>query len=230
MRILYTLIFSFVCLFSVDAQVLIEPEALDLVMNEKSNFTYDIVVANKGNEDLLLYWRVNKSNDIPAEWKTTVCDLNLCYDENADKSFANRPNLIKKGTSSVITLKIDPNGTKGSTNLSFQLFTDEENNNLVAQTSPNSVVTADALLSTKGEGIIDELMLFPNPAENFFAIQNDKDVRWVNIYNIIGKLVRSDLHYVGQSHNISSLDKGIYLVRLLDQNKQSLKAIRLSKR
>ena len=50
------------------------------------------------------------------------------------------------------------------------------------------------------------------------------------IYNIIGKEVKAYIHAVGNGYEINDLRKGIYVVRLFDQQGKILKVLRLNKK
>lgn len=200
------------------------------MLSENSNYTYNLIISNNGATDASVHWKLNKKADFPSEWRTTVCDLNLCYDENVDLSFQNRPNTIKANTSSIFTIKLDPNKKKASTNLSFGLYSDANHTNLLASTSSTSIVTADVLLSNSERGSADDFMIYPNPCQDYFAIRNDDGVSKISIFSIIGKEVRKENHSRNQTHDISDLPKGIYLVRLMNSGNKILKTIRVSKR
>ncbi len=73
-------------------------------------------------------------------------------------------------------------------------------------------------------------LIYPNPTHDSFSIKNDTKVSEISVFNIIGKLVLSETHVQGVSHNVSELKKGIYLVRLLDEDDEIIKVIRLTKK
>ena len=79
-------------------------------------------------------------------------------------------------------------------------------------------------------GEIVEPGIFPNPTEDVFKISNDAQVKKVAIYNIVGKEIKSMEHYPGAEHNISSLKKGVYLLRMLNDRGKAVKVMRLNKR
>ena len=76
---------------------------------------------------------------------------------------------------------------------------------------------------------VKQLKIYPNPTSDFIQIANDNDVAKVAIYNIVGRNLKTSTHFSGKSHDVSTLQKGIYLVRLFDQNDKVLSVFRLNK-
>ena len=74
-----------------------------------------------------------------------------------------------------------------------------------------------------------QIKIYPNPSTDFIQIANDNNVSKIAIYNIVGKNLNTSSHYEGKSHDVSSLQKGIYLIRLFDENEKVLSVLRLKK-
>ena len=60
------------------------------------------------------------------------------------------------------------------------------------------------------------IVIYPNPTFDTFEVTEDSNVKSIAIYNIIGKEVLTVSHTTGQFHDVSFLNEGIYLVRMLD--------------
>ena len=60
----------------------------------------------------------------------------------------------------------------------------------------------------------NNLTVYPNPTADYFSINNVKDVVSVKIYDLSGKVVKSQLESVNDKFDISSLEKGIYTVSI----------------
>lgn len=72
-----------------------------------------------------------------------------------------------------------------------------------------------------------ELSIYPNPTTDFFGIKHDSSVKKVIVYNWIGKKIQSFDHRKGNMYNVESLDKGIYIIRLFDEQDNLAKVLRL---
>jgi hypothetical protein len=228
-----TRIFTYLFLLAASyafAQITIEPASLEVKINETKTHIFNMVVTNKSAKDIDIFWILQKGTDFPASWKTVMCDAQLCYDENADKIDPRRPNRIKPGENLIIKLDFIPGGFKGSSTMQVRLYDDKDFKNLVAQTKPNAVVVADAVSSTLEKGSNDDLLLYPNPTENFFYVNSDQFVSKLVYYNILSKEIRSEYHAKGQAHDITDLNKGVYFIRMLDNKGKVLKSVRLNKR
>ncbi|WP_379966995.1 choice-of-anchor J domain-containing protein [Epilithonimonas sp. UC225_85] len=59
-----------------------------------------------------------------------------------------------------------------------------------------------------------DLTLYPNPATDFFTINNATDVVSVKIYDFSGKVVKTQLESIDNKFDVSNLEKGIYTVSI----------------
>ena len=74
------------------------------------------------------------------------------------------------------------------------------------------------------------ITLYPNPADDFFSIMtSEPNIAFVTIHNIVGKKVKTIKAKADQNYDIQGLRRGIYIVRVYDNNDKMLKALRLSK-
>jgi hypothetical protein len=68
---------------------------------------------------------------------------------------------------------------------------------------------------------IDILKISPNPTSNNLNIKSSKSINSISIFNTLGKKVFATKFYQKEI-NISHLTKGIYMVRILFQDKKSV--------
>lgn len=83
-----------------------------------------------------------------------------------------------------------------------------------------------AKIETSKDSKVD-LSIYPNPTTDFFSVKNDSKVNQLVLYNWIGKRIESFTHYKGRIYDVEDLEKGIYIVRLFDQNNKVVKVLRL---
>ncbi len=91
--------------------------------------------------------------------------------------------------------------------------------NLLGATSSETYTTNSGCVSTAidNDKLIDEQLVFPNPALNFINLVSD--VREVQIFNVGGNLVKKEQPN-NNTVDISDLSAGIYLIKLsLDNNR-----------
>ncbi len=72
-----------------------------------------------------------------------------------------------------------------------------------------------------------EVSIYPNPASESFKLTCPIPISKVEIYNMIGKKVKSLLNKNLNYFDVSDLRNGIYLIRVLDSNYKSIKVLRL---
>ncbi len=108
------------------------------------------------------------------------------------------------------------------------IVTDQNGNQSVCE----AIVTVEQGLSLI-DNSLNEVYLFPNPAENMVTINNIYSDANISVYDILGKHYRlnkiNSLENNSISINISTLDTGIYFIRLEDINTGQLKILKISK-
>ena len=73
-------------------------------------------------------------------------------------------------------------------------------------------------LSTTKYDDLKKVSLYPNPSKNYFKINSN--TKTVEVFSITGQLVKSfDKKSSEYEFNISDLNKGIYMVKILNQDK-----------
>ena len=175
----------------------------------------------------LFFWNINRGT-VPQEWEFFICDKNQCYTTTVLSCPCSKPNELNPGEELKLELHIGPNGVSGSGVLGLEIMTDCEGTNIVDDIPVTYNVEETS--STHLENINNKISIYPNPVNDYFNISDDNDVDEISIFNIVGKKIISLDHAPGQSHDISKLQKGLYLVRLIDDSQNILKAIRLTKK
>ncbi len=211
--------------FGAIAQIEINPASLVLEAEGTDQIYMDILITNNTNESVEVFWSYEPAANYPENWRTQICDIQLCYAWDAFSSSANLPNTIDAGQEVKFTIKvrnvIDGLPITGSSYGILRLFDDSDKTNEVAATTG---VTATNDLE------LDNLVIYPNPTTESFQLKNDGSVSSISIYNIVGRLVKTFNHSNGMIHNVTSLRTGMYLVRLENREGDVLKSMRLSKK
>ena len=109
------------------------------------------------------------------------------------------------------------------------IVTDQNGNQSVCE----AIVTVEQGLSMI-DNSLNEVYLFPNPAENTVTINNIYSDANISVYDILGKHYRlnkiNSLENNSTPINISTLDTGIYFIRIQDINSGQFKILRLIKK
>lgn len=227
MRNLYIFLLSLTVSFT-NAQLSLNPTSLSVNISENSDHLFNVTISNSSNSDVTTWWKLKKNSGFPGAWSTTVCDFFTCYQPNFDECPANKGNLIPANGSVSFQVHFYPNGVTGSSGMALQLFSDKSFKTMITETDPSALLQAGTT-STSNLSTTD-LKVFPNPTDDYFIVRNDNNVAKVGLYNIVGKEVFTYKHNAGTSYDVADLNKGVYIVRLMDVKGKVLKSIRLSKR
>lgn len=223
------IVLSFFSLLMVSAGVFAQVEftsgPIILEANLEDQIFEDILITNNTSETMEIYWEYEPGEDYPENWRTQLCDLNLCYLWDAFSSSPSLPNVIEPGQEVLFTIKVkhivEGELVSGSSCGVLRLYNDADKTNEVAA----------SLCTTSTDDVnLEDLVIYPNPTTETFQIKNDGLVASISLYNIVGRLVQSFNHSDGMIHDVASLRSGMYLVRLEDKNGDVLKSMRLSKR
>jgi len=81
------------------------------------------------------------------------------------------------------------------------------------------------------EGDGKKISVYPNPASEYFMLKNSENVATVIVYNILGRqMKRYKVNSTNDRFTISDLPKGMYVVRLMNENNDVLQTLRMNKR
>jgi len=99
---------------------------------------------------------------------------------------------------------------------------------LDAKPEPFSLPAKYSLL-IRGD-LVPDIRVSPNPATDYFVVSGTTSFRKIQVYNIIGKEVKTFTASTDNEYDIENLPAGIYILRFLDNSNQLIKAIKLYKR
>jgi len=154
----------------------------------------------------------------PEEWESWVCTVpgncGLPWTESLDFEMA-------PGETGEFQYHVRDKGMVGTG--SFTVFVINNANDDTLQTV---TITADLMPLSSNEIEEAQITMYPNPATDFFQLENAQIVDQVLVYNILGKEVKS-FGANETSYFVGDLPKGIYLVKLTDEDSDSTKTLKL---
>ena len=228
---LSTLLFAFLLTVSGFAQDL-EFEATGFVSGDSGTLDYTFTITNTGTEDARFFWEIDRPADMPRDWQFSICDSNVCYPLGTESPTCDDSGINFIGAGQSITyykVGIKVSEDIGEFDVVFRIIDD------CAVTDPVNlgeiVITFNALPPSNVSDLEfnEDIVLYPNPTVDRFQINQDQNVSNIAVFNIVGKQIMNQSHRKGQSHDVSDLENGFYLVRMLDRNNNTLKVIRLTK-
>ncbi len=205
-----------------------EPAASDDTSSNKVQL--DLSITNDLAAEQAIFWNIDRETPvnggdlIPSEWEFQVCDKNTCYISGLESCPTSSPVNFTANETFTFNIYINPHGVAGTGSFWFHL------------TSADGAILASApvLFDISGVSSTDDIaarkmQIFPNPTSDFIQITNDNEVSKVAIFNIVGKNIKTASHFSGKSHDVSTLQKGMYLVRIFDENEKVLSVFRMNK-
>lgn len=193
-------------------------------------FVYDTdihVIANVRNvsqQAVDVLWRQN-AIEKPVRWRTWVCGPQGC-DNVTYTSDKSQSVTLEPGQTMQFEVHVNPNRTAGLAQLNYELI-DKSNPEHILGTIETTFETTSV---TPREDAVAGLRVFPNPAVSYFRIYQDDLVDKIIVYDLAGKPVLNYTANMEGQYDVSALQPGLYLVRLLTSDKSVLKTVRLSKR
>ena len=222
MKLITTLLFTIFISATLSAQIIIDP---DVIMLEATTEGVEVKidVTNSTGEFTEVYWKFDKGETFPEEWLLNICDARTCYTEVDDghHSNINLPNLLDPNETMVFKFIVTANDIDETSFVILHLYSDSKFENEVAVSKP--------LVTSVSNEIFEDIVIYPNPASDYFQIKNDAQVKSLKVASITGQILLSENHTEGKMHSISDLAKGVYFVVLRDGNEDKLKTLRLIK-
>lgn len=182
-----------------------------------------VSLENHNRSPLRLAWRI-ETVDIPDNWARSFCDID-CHTALETSGFFTLPN---QGTD--LRLNFRPNGRPGFGRIEVVIYEPQDSTRtavrLVFNASAQRLVTTRSFANTSAS-----VMIYPNPATEYIRIDDEQgQVKRLDIFNLLGKKVTSyEVQGESEKYNVSRLQKGVYLVRMIDGNGKVLRTQRINK-
>ncbi|MFL0353566.1 spondin domain-containing protein [Xanthomarina sp. GH4-25] len=157
------------------------------------------------------------------DWMVAIHDLELLESTGNWKSSINIPMtyVYDAGTDT----GTDYTSGNADSNLPISVF---NMSNSIAPFNGNAIgnieITLTNVLGINHENSSANMKLFPNPSQGYVTITNSTNLETIEIYNILGKIVQETpiTNTSKVQLDLSNLQKGLYLVKLKNINKNSV--------
>lgn len=227
------LLFQFLLLSSLalSAQISFSPEAPEGSGDaDVDKVLIYIDITNDLNENQATFWYIDRDtlteheHLVPSEWEFQVCDINTCYMWGREDCPEDRPAIFDANQTWPYEFKMRPNGVAGTGDVVFNIT--DADGNIIASIPVHYDITSTTSTKNIEE---NQLRIYPNPSSDFIQIENDLEVSAISFHNIIGKKISFAKHSVGDLHDVSGFQDGIYLVRVFDKNGDVITVSRFTK-
>jgi hypothetical protein len=181
------------------------------------------ILRNTASQTKRLVWQRNIVN-MTNGWQALVCDINQCWTSAVSIS-PDTIVLAPNGTSN-LDVYIRPNHISGAATIELKVTEVGNTTNTLTGRYLFSPTTGLRDYSKGSTGI----SIYPNPTTDYFMLSDHNDlIDKVVIYNIIGRQVKSYKAVDNFKYMIYDLPEGIYIIRLLNGQGNTVKTIRLNK-
>ncbi|MCL2650245.1 MAG: C10 family peptidase [Candidatus Azobacteroides sp.] len=153
-------------------------------------------------------------------------------DFDTDYTLLSSSSVIGKGTSSVYDagaipdisfvtkdLAGNPRINTGSNNAKLRLSSGVGTVDLGAYQFVSTIVT-----SVESPMMQEAIALYPNPVHNVLYIQSESSIEKVTVLDITGRNIQQ-INVSGQHVDVSSLDKGVYLIKIITDRGESIRKV-----
>lgn len=174
---------------------------------------------NLSDKDLTLVWK-RVGNKLAKGWNSSVCDKSACWDhKTTTKSF-----VLPVGKVEKLDVHFYPNNLIGSGQVEILVWVDDDSINTVTTLFYKATAASPSRITSSFKNF--EVSIYPNPVKDNLFVNGlpEKQNFKVELYTLLGNRV---LSYSLQSQNtqlgvhqidMQSLPKGVYMLRILDQN------------
>lgn len=153
--------------------------------------------------------------EFKIQWNNTLTRWEFLADEG-NGTFTS-PYLIYYNSTSNNSLPLPPNNSVGTWIENAAVTTGACGGNL---TAANSTMTGDVQTTTlaTSEFTKNKIQIFPNPVSDFIRISGMTNGRTIEIYNVDGRLVKSEIF--DSKIDVSQLSSGVYVLRITTKDLQ----------
>ncbi|MCP4443347.1 MAG: T9SS type A sorting domain-containing protein [Aureispira sp.] len=225
MRNLYVLLLCCTMVFTAQAQnYSISPNdtvSMNLALNYYNELNIDLL--KDKTADTITFGYTVVATDIPTAWDDLLCVYGICVGSNMIVGQSGSMSPLTGNNIGFVKLTANPvNDTQTAT---FRIYVYDVN-------APNSGDTLTFIMNpTTATGVAKiasaeaNVSVFPNPTESITTIQsNEQPIDQVELYALNGQLLHSIQNVKDYSYtlDVSSLPKGIYIVKVTDTKGQQL--------
>lgn len=161
-------------------------------------------------------------NDIPDDWEgSLVCDNNACYTPNTSAAPPSVPFRIPGSGQSNFDVHFKASDVAGNGTVVMKAWVIGDSANTVV--TGVYKVTAQHPVGVEDKVQNENLLVYPNPAKDYVMIRNLplNEVSTVEVYNLLGRKLLAFSQppmatEVAHKFDLTSLAKGIYMIRVFD--------------
>ena len=170
------------------------------IYNSTAKTDYKIGSYSTPSADATQNWTVS-SNTVSGTTRTIVATRPLSDGDSADYTFTNNGTSLNiiyaKGGSTTLSQHGGSASSRGAKALTF-----------------SAALGVDDTNFTK-----NKILVYPNPAKDYFSIQNKENISSINVFNTVGEKVKS-FNPVEDRYPTNDMKKGVYFIEITTKDNQ----------
>jgi hypothetical protein len=154
---------------------------------------------------------------VTGDWQSAICDEVCWIPTKGSNEFT-----LDAGKTLNMIVHVYPDGKEGSAIINLKIY---------EVTDPTNKVAVSVKFNTCVTGVNDReiagIQLSPNPTQSFFRLSDNDLVHDIALVNTLGQEVATFGYAQGTTYDVSAYAKGLYFVRLRNENGKVLKTEKL---
>ena len=208
-----------------ESQIVISPDTACIHVDTNGIIdTVKLTITNNTSAEVSLYWTLDLGKNFPSQWRTQICDFNLCYDYNVRQQSPNKPNKLAAGaTNKTFSFYLTDSFNYEFIDTVYIVFYTDKTFKDTLQVIPIIIGSCNVMSQTYNLSQ-SEVIVLPNPSfDGSFEIRADDDYDRIELYDMMGRLLFKDHYNAQQKYSIPDASSGMKLVKLIsDKRKQMI--------
>lgn len=208
----------------------------DLDLETNGDIPVHINLINTSQDTLNVRWEIRRSESMcQEEWGFLICDNNNCYTEfissNVDPDFPiDIPSVMPPNDNYDFIVHILPKLFEGCCDVTIDFSLVEAIDDIILSIDlPIQINDANCSVTSTKDDLLPNLVMYPNPFNDFVTLQNAEGISRAKIYDIKGQLVSDQKISNNTISNLEEITEGLYLVSFYNENSELLKTVNIIK-
>lgn len=205
------------------AQIEISPDTACIHVDTNGVIdTVKLTITNNTSAEVSLYWTLDLGKNFPTQWRTQICDFNLCYDYNVRQQSPNKPNKLAAGaTNKTFSFYLTDSFNYVFIDTVYIVFYTDKTFKDTLQVIP-IIIGACNVTSQTADLYKGEVVLLPNPSsDGSFEVKTDADFERIEVFDMMGRLLYRNSYAANQRYALADFSSGMVMVKLSsDKRKQ----------
>ena len=224
MKRYFTILLFVFSIYRADTQIVISPDTACIHVDTNGIIdTVKLTITNNTAAEVSLYWTLDLGKNFPSQWRTQICDFNLCYDYNVRQQSPNKPNKLAAGaTNKTFSFYLTDSFNYEFIDTVYIVFYTDKTFKDTLQVIPILIGGCNVMSHTFNVSL-NEVVLQPNPSfDGSFEIRGDNDFDRIELYDMMGRLILKAGYEAHKKYEIPNANSGMSVVKLISDKRNQV--------